>query len=718
MSNEPLASADHPSAAAPVQIYTFGRFRIEVAGQRLMRDDVVVPLTPKAFLTLIILVKNRDRAVSKDELVHAVWPDTAVTDDSLIQNISAIRRALGDDPSEPRFIATLSRRGYRFLAPAEEHTDRNALVAAAPRQAEPIVAPVPSTTAPRLPAFSALGWRTVAIMAAIGLSVVPAIWLLRSESTAAARPMRFREIPPWGETINGSASLSPDSRYLAFIARNSAGVQHLWVRALDRGAAWRVEGTEGALVLPFWSPDSRYVGFVEPNHIKRVAVSGGTPVTIAATKRGPPPGVTWGADNLVLYSDQGRIFSVPDSGGASAVVLEPEPSAPSSELRWPQFLPGGRHFLVFVSSESRDQSGTYLATLGARASVKLVGGLDSPAIYAPPGYLVYVRDGIVMAQRFDVDRRQLQGQPMTVAEGVPTDAMLSATAGGLLAWSEQRTRERLVWVDRGGKELRTIDMPAVLQTFALSPDDKHLLGSSFDGGTGGMWLIDLNRKVPIRIAARAIFPAWAPDGIRFAFSAMDDKGTQVVVKSITGTPEEATWLKTDDMKLVHDWSDDGRYIVFSNYDSTWDLWLLPTFGDRKSRPFFQTPAHESDAEVSPDGRWIAYVSDETGKMEVYVQSFPVPGSKKRISTAGGRGPAWRPDSQELFYLSDDHHLMAVAFHTGDGLEPGTPELLFPATVQTFTVSSNGQRFLVVAQDTTEEPGSITLMTNWEAAQRP
>lgn len=713
------ASSGHPPAAASVHSYTFGPFRIDVAARHLLRGNDVVPLTAKAFLTLLVLVKNHDRAVSKDELVHAVWPGTFVTDDSLVQSISAIRRALGDDPSEPRFIATLSRRGYRFLAPVEEYTDKDAPTGAPGHVDQPAV--LAAVAPARPPASRALLWVMTASVAVLALFAI--VWIRMpsgNEVTPAARSMRFREILPAEETLSGGVALSPDSRHLAFVTRDSSGIGHLWVRALERDAAWRVEGTDGAVATPFWSPDSQFIGFFGVGQIKRVAVSGGSSLVIAATRRGPPQGATWGPHHLVLYSDQGRIFSVSDSGGTPALVLEPEPSVPSFELRWPQLLPDGRHFLVFASSENRSQSGTYLGTLGSRESIKLVGS-SSPAIFAPPGHLLYIRDGIVMAQRFDLVRRQLQGQPMTVAERVPADAMLSATSGGLLAWSKQNTWERLVWVDRRGNELGpTIEMSKLLPTeiLALSPDNRYLLGFGSEGVALGMWLIDLERNVSTRIAANAIFPAWAPDGVRFAFSALGDDAANLVVKSITGTPDEATWLKTRNMNLVNDWSADGRYIVFDIYNSTRDLWLLPTFGDRTPRPFLQTPAREHQAEVSPDGRWIAYTSDETGNMEVYVQSFPVPGSKKRISTMGGEWSAWRSDGRELFYLSGDRHLMAVPIRTGDGLEPGTPQRLFPAFVQAFAASSSGQRFLVMVQNTTDDPGSITLLTNWEAAQRP
>jgi Tol biopolymer transport system component len=477
-----------------------------------------------------------------------------------------------------------------------------------------------------------------------------------------------------------------------------------------------VAGTDGA-VEPFWSPDSQFIGFFADAALKRVGLSADAPRVLAATQRLRPLGGTWSQSDLLLYADQGKVFSVDASGGTPAIALEPDPGPPA-ELRWPQFLPDGRHFLVSLRSDNPERSGLYLATLGSRDTTRLIGGMNTRVIYSAPGYLLYVRERVLLAQPFDAARGQLQGDPMTVASDVAETAMLSSTAAGLLAFSEETIRGRLVWLSRAGKELGTIDVPKILSNIALSPNNKQLLGSSVEAGNWVMWLIDLDRNVSTQTGAYGSYPAWAPDGSRYAFSSVRAGEGDVFVKSITGATEEVPWLKSDAVKLVNDWSSDGRFIVFTN-NKRRDLWLLPTFGERKPMPFTQSVSRARNGKVSPDGRWIAYVSDETGKMEVYVESFPAPGSKQRLSTNGGTQPIWRQDGHELFYLSDDHQMMAVPIQSAGGLQPGKPQPLFsaPDPVRQVVVTRDGHRFLVSTVDPASDQGSITVLTNWQAAQR-
>ena len=721
-SQPPDLPADAPAAAAPAQSYTFGPVRIDVDARHLLRDEAVIPLTAKVFDTLLVLVRNHHRAVTKDELMQAVWPGSFVSDDSLVQNISAIRRALGDDPSQPRYIATLARRGYRFIAPTTEHTgtDAPSAVSASPAAEAAHTAPAPPAAAPA-PQPSRLLWRVAAAFAA-GLALAALAfqaWSPAGASDASGGSIRFRESPPPGYVLRGGGVLSPDSRYLAFVGRDPSGAAQLWIRELGAGAARPVSGTEG-VVRPFWSPDSQFVGFFAGGQVKRVGVTDGSPRLVAATQRFGPLGGTWSTEDLLLYADQGKLYSVSASGGTPEIVLEPDRNAQQGELRWPQFLPDGSRFLFFVSSENPEQAGTYLGTLGSRDTKRLLDASTSPAIYAPPGYLLYVRERVLLAQRFDLLRGELTGNPMTVAGEVAENATLSATAGGLLSISEETAGGRLVWFDRKGGELGTVSMPKMFSNMALSPNNLQLLGSSNDGGNWAMWLVDLDRNVSTQIGVNGAFPAWAPDGVRFAFSSMRAGEADVFVRSIMGAGEEEGWLKTDEVKSVDDWSSDGRFIVFTNYKQR-DLWLLPTFGDRKPVPIVQTQGFARNGRVSPDGRSLAYTSDETGTTEIYVQSFPVPGAKRRVSTSGGTQPAWRQDGRELFYRATDDKVMAVPIQSSpDGLEPGKPQPLFPVTNATgpFAITRDGQRFLVVTRNPASDQGSITVLTNWEAAQRP
>lgn len=730
MSNENVADpsppekpADVSPAAPPVQNYIFGPFRIDVEARHLIRDDAVIPLTAKVFDTLLVLVKNHHRAVSKDELMQAVWPGSFVSDDSLVQNISAIRRALGDDPSQPRYIATLARRGYRFIAPTEEHNGKDVPpqhhtvndTVHEERPAAVMHAPV------AVPTRSPVLWRVAAAFVA-GLAVAALAyqaWAPAGASTASGGSIRFQEDLPPGHALRGAGVPSPDSRYLAFVGRDTLGGSQLWIRELGGGGARPIEGTEGAS-RPFWAPDSQSIAFFAGGQVKRVGVSDGSPRVLAATQRYSPLGGTWSSDDLILYADQGKIFSVNASGGTPVVVLEPDRDAEQGELRWPQFLPDGQRFLFFAASENPERAGTYVGWLGSRETMRLVGG-TSQAIYAPPGYLLYVRERVVMAQRFDLERGQLQGDPMTVAGDVSEKATLSATSGGLLTISEETAGGRLVWYDRTGKELGTVNMPKVFSNMALSPNNRQLLGASSEGGNWVMWLVDLDRNVSTQIGVNGSFPAWAPDGARFAFSSMRGGEADVFVRSVMGTAREEALLKSDEVKSVSDWSPDGRFIVFNDHKRR-DLWMVPTFGDRKPMPLVQAQGGLArGGKVSPDGRAIAYTSDETGTTEVYVQSFPEPGAKRRVSASGGSQPVWRQDGRELFYSSRDQTVMAVPMQPGgEGLEPGRPQALFSTSYPpgALAVTRDGQRFLIVAGDPVNDTGSITVLTNWEAAQRP
>jgi len=236
-------------------------------------------------------------------------------------------------------------------------------------------------------------------------------------------------------------------------------------------------------------------------------------------------------------------------------------------------------------------------------------------MYVPPGYLLYVRDRTVLAQKFDVERAQLQGDAMTVVSDVADNTTLSATAGGMLALTEVTTHGRLLWLNRAGKELRATELPKPLGAMALSPNNKQLLGHSNEGGNFVVWLIDLDRSVSTQMATDAAFPVWAPDGARFVYTSIRSGEGDLFVRSIAGSSEDVPWLKTNDVKVPTDWSADGWSIVFTNNNQR-NVWILPTFGDRKPFPFLPSPSHTSTGRVSPDGRWLAYVSDETGKNEV------------------------------------------------------------------------------------------------------
>jgi eukaryotic-like serine/threonine-protein kinase len=392
--------------------------------------------------------------------------------------------------------------------------------------------------------------------------------------------------------------------------------------------------------------------------------------------------------------------------------------------RWPQFLPDGEHFLFFKTSSKPNQTGTYVGTLHSRTSYRL---LDVLAVYAPPGYLIYLRDHLLMAQRFDASHLRLSSSATVVDASVLTagtvnEAGVTAADSGLLAFGGYPTPERVKWFDRSGRELATIETPTVVHNPELSPDQKQVLVGSRDV-EHGIWLVDLDRGATTRFVPDGMRPQWSPDGARIVYTA--DRITNVgdiFMKAVTGRNDDELLLRSKENKMIDDWSPDGRYIVYAsiNPQTKADLWLLPTTGDRKPRPFLQTPADELQGQISPDGHWIAYTSDESGIWEVYLQSFPDAGTKRTISIGGGTEPHWRRDGRELFYLSLDRTLMSVNVTLGSSASIGRARPLFRAPIPSsfsvfrnhYAVAADGQRFLICAIERRGKDEQMTVLVNW------
>ena len=498
---------ENGASASTPQAYLFGPFRIELPARHLLKDDAVVPMTAKVFDTLLVLVKNHERAVGKEELIHAVWPNTFVSDDSLVQNISAIRRALGDDPSQPQYVATLARRGYRFVAPVGVFTGAAATHPVAPagkpsRATDEVAAPVPRRSAWTSPwALSAAAFAAGIVVAALA---VTGLRSTRAQASNAA-PIRFREALPPGQMLEGGAALSPDGRFIAYTATDGEGARRLWVRLLgDSDSARPLDGTLGAL-SPFWSPDGQSIGYFSGRHMKRIAVTGGTPRPVATLQRGLPLGASWGANDQILFVDQGKVFMIGAGGGTPTVAADPSRTS-AGDLRWPYFLPDGRHFVFVVNSDYPGRSGTYLGVLGSSDATRLLPDADAPVVCAEPGYLLFVRDHALMAQAFDLTHGRMTGEPKTVLGDLSDALEVSAAQNGMLAVSLHTGAARAAWYDRTGKELGTFAVPKQIRNLTLSRDDKQALATSYEGGSLNLWKIDLERNVATKLVGNGGFP--------------------------------------------------------------------------------------------------------------------------------------------------------------------------------------------------------------------
>ncbi len=542
-----------------------------------------------------------------------------------------------------------------------------------------------------------------------------------------------------GETeTTDMLAVSPDGRILAFIAAASKGNgSSIWIRRMDSVALHELSGTEGAS-FPFWSADSRSIGFFADRKLKIIKVSGGSSQVLSDV--GITGGGSWSPSGVILFSpDFGAgLYSIPVTGGVSTPTTALEVSGGENSHRWPHFLPDGRHFLYYVYSGNAENQGIYVGSLDSKER-KFLFAAGGKAEYASPGYLFYVQSPSLICQRFDSKRLKLSGEPVRIAENVgqyawagPTGyANFSVSQNGVIAFSPITPISRqLKWFDRNGKDLGAIGPPGAYYEPDLSPDGKRVAVWMQDSKTGAadIYLIESARGVVSRFTfdyADDNVPTWSPDGTKIVFSSNKEGQEDLYQKLSSGVGQKELLFRSNTTKWVDDWSPDGRWIVFENEDpkTKMDLYLLPITGRRKPVPFLQTPFNESHAQVSPDGRWIAYVSDESGEAQVYVQSFPTPGSKWQVSTDGGDMPNWRGDSKELFYVSRKRKLMSVELRSGSTLDPGVPvelfEMLVPSVGLTsyrnhYVVNPDGQRFLINQVVESRTPSPITVLLNWTA----
>jgi Tol biopolymer transport system component len=548
-------------------------------------------------------------------------------------------------------------------------------------------------------------------------------------------------------------ALSPDGTRLAFAATGSDGVNRLYVRALDTLTAQPLTGTEGALA-PFWSPDNRFIGYFSVGGaigtgttLKKITASGGPPSKLCDVPGGIA-GATWSTDNVILFASaaslrglEGGIRRVSGSGGPCSLVVAPDATKGEAESWLPFFLPDQKHFLYLALNSGLRPIGIYAASLGSSERKLLVSG-GSNAQYTQ-GYLMFLRDQTLMAQSFNVERLELIGDPVPIAEEIDIAGQSGVTGAfslsntGILAYQigPAGGRSRLTWFDRTGKELGPIGDEGNYGALALSRNGTHASVSMLDPErrTRDVWLVDLVRGLRTRFTfdpSNEEDSIWSPDGSRLVFNSNRKGPVDLYVKASKGAGAEELLFADDADKLPVSWSSDGRYVLYMRHDKEtgFDLWALPMVGDRKPLPVAQTRFDEGPGDFSPDGHWIAFASTESGRAEVYAAPFPGPGGKVLVSSAGvdrtpfRAAPRWRQDGQEIVYVAPDGLLMAASVHRGgDTIEVGDVRPLFrlPAlphfTRRAFYgVTSDGQRFLINGVGEQGPPSPITLVVNWPA----
>jgi Tol biopolymer transport system component len=596
-----------------------------------------------------------------------------------------------------------------------------------------------------------VGW-VIGLLIAVAVAAAALFVAARARTPADAPEMRVDIVtPPTSDPA--SFALSPDGRFLAFVGESDANAR-LWLRPLDQATAHALAGTEGA-AFPFWSPDSRKIGFFAGGSLKRVDISGGMPRTLA--NAAPGFGGTWSADDVILFASTSTtsLLRVPADGGeavAQTTLDRPHHVGHS----FPIFLPGGRDFLFFArgANESR---GIYLGSLDAPGITRLTDADGPPFAHVsrltPPAspsmssfggnsqqrdWLMYVRQGTLMAQQWDPTKKALIDDPISIVDSVvaggggvmmtiiPPSAF-SASRSGLIAYrAGASVQSQLTWFDRSGRAVGTFDaLDETLQTPELSPDGRQVAASRTVESNSDVFLMDGARRTrQTSDVANERYPVWSPDGRWLAFVSERKGVGDLYRKRVSGGVEEQLWTSPHN-KNVDDWSPDGRFLLYNEEDPVTlrNLWVLPLDGDRKPFVFLQTNFQEHRGQFSPDGRFVAYVSNEPGQNEIFVRPFPASDSRWQISSGGGIQPRWSHDGKEIYYVAPDGKLMATTVVVKSGaIEPGTPKELFHPRLQggvtnvytraQYDVSSDG-RFLINSTVEGTAASRITLLVNWK-----
>jgi len=596
----------------------------------------------------------------------------------------------------------------------------------------------PAESAKPRPPASGLAWLVAGIAALIALSVGA---LYVSQAPKPAPVVRASILPPAGMSFvsmlpsSGPPALSPDGTRLAFTARDEKGKVLLYVRPLTSLAAQALTATEEAM-YPFWSPDSREIGFFAGGKLKKIYAGGGPSQALcdAANARGG----TWSKDGVIVFtpSTAQPLLRVSAAGGTPEPASKLDLSRSENSHRWPSFLPDGKHFLYWArSSLGAQENLLYVGELGSLQAKVLMKG-DSMGVYAS-GRLLFVRDQTLLAQAFNPTRMQLTGDPAPIAEHVAINGstarpLFSASETGALVFQAGDTSGgwNLLWWNRDGKQTGSVAQSDRYITPALSPDGTRLATMIFTGsqGTGDIWIFDLARGTNTRLTfgpASHSNPVWTPDGKTVFYSSVRKGLPHIYAKSADGSGAEQVVLENDGVvEFPGSFSPDGRYLVYerkvSKSETGLHLWVLPLFGDGKPFSIVQTAFEERDPAVSADGKWMAYQNNESGRREVYITAFPGGGAKWQVSTNGGTAPKWRRDGKELFFLDGADNLVAVDVNiSGSAVRLGVPHALFQAggiqrEYGPFDVTGDGKKFLINSGNLKEGSDPLTLVLNWPA----
>ena len=695
---------------AASSVHEFGPFRLESTERLLLRAGQPVSLTPKAFDLLVYLIDHAGRLVTKQALMNALWPDSFVEETNLTFTVSALRKALGDGQDGEQFIQTVPTRGYRFVAPVTSVQDQ----------------PVSSTEKPTRTLD-----RRVAIGAlAVSVAILPVVYRHLRERRETSAPARFTIPMPESTLIDAArpmSQVSPDGRRVALIVSTGA---RIWLRDLDSLKSLAVAGTEGARAL-FWSPDSEQIAFGTESQLKAVRISDGTVRTLCESCQ-PTGGGTWGRDGTIVFATrEGSLAGVPAAGGVPQAVTRVDRSRGEIVHLYPYFLSDGARFLYVNRNKDAARSGLFIGQIGSMKSELVLQG-DHPAIYANPGYLLYLRSGTLMARRVDPDTLKVgeeETQLVAASESsLVSQVAFSASETGVLTYSiVERPITQFQWVTRAGEPRELVGEPGPYYTFALSPDATQLVFAQWEAGDARLRSLDLRLKGTKNLTFGASLhadPRWMTDGNLAATRWRPLPQTMV---QISQDLRESSISVSGAGNMVEDVSRDGRCLLYRQTGR--QLWAMSL--SEGSKPFLvrEAPAGViNQAQFSPDNQWIAYHANESGRFEVYVTPFSPTGPSTRehwpVSSGGGLQPVWRQDGRELYYLGLDGMLNAVAVRPGNPPEFLGRKQLFHTglrpneNVEQYAASADGQRFLLLKVVDDRNRSSIGVILGWQALLSP
>jgi eukaryotic-like serine/threonine-protein kinase len=584
---------------------------------------------------------------------------------------------------------------------------------------------------PRSPTLARLPWALAAVLLVALVALLATGGLPGSRSLVQGNPHAYRSaiLPPTDLSgLPGTRlALSPDGAKLAFVAPGPKGRVMLWVRPLE-GEAQPLAGTEDA-GAPFWSPDGRFLAFIADGKLKKIDAAGGLALTLCDALSVAPG--TWNRDDVILFTptNTSPLYRVSAAGGTPAPINVLDTKVGETRQLWPVFLPDGRHFLYSSLGGGGRELGVYVGILGSADRTQLLKN-SSNAAYGN-GQLLFLNGSTLVTQPFDATRLSLSGAPVPIAQPIETTAnahggTFAVSQTGVLAYQTLPSPDsQLIWYDRAGKQLAVVGERASTDgPLMLSPDGRSAL---INGGENhDTWVVDVKSGLRRRFTfgpTENAYAIWSPDGGRIVFGSSRKGHIDLYQKAANGAGDEELLLADTLDKFQTSWSRDGRFILYTAVSGTTsaDLWVLPLFGDRKPYQVVRTPFSENQGKFSPDGRWIAYSSNESGRVEVYVTPFPGPAGKQQISTNGGDHPQWRHDGKEIFFMNGNALIATPVTADGARFDVGVAQQLFdlrPAGIGSpYDVSPDGQRILV---NTAEQTGPlpITLVVNWPALLKP